>query len=78
MLDGSGYGCEFESDFVKAYNNLQAKEYSAWIQIAHRTPFCFSVSTTPTQEWTVLQVRGKFMQIAQTTFTQTATSTETQ
>lgn len=71
FVDDASYGCEFESKFQQAVDHYERKELSAWSQIVNDAPWCFyGGSLRPGQTWTVLQIRGAVMQIAQTTSAQ--------
>ncbi|WP_084545589.1 zinc-ribbon domain-containing protein [Cupriavidus malaysiensis] len=70
-MDKASFGCEFEHKFAEAAEHYNQKEYSAWARIVNDAPWCFSGGAlNPEQTWTVLQVRGRIMQISQTTLAQ--------
>ena len=68
-LDENAFGCEYINEFRKAYNFRSKQEYSAWLEIANKQPFCFNRLPLP-QSWTVLEVDEGLIRVAKTTLKQ--------
>jgi len=70
-MSHDSFGCEFESKFAEAVTHYTHKEMSAWARIVNDAPWCFSgIDLKSGQTWTILQVSGSTIQIAQTTVAQ--------
>ena len=71
VMSSDAYGCESPVRFLEAMNHRDRHELSAWAEIVDDTPYCFyGADLKPGQTWTVMQIRGEAMQIAQTTTAQ--------
>lgn len=68
VMDQNSYGCESPSRFSKALEHRQKGEMHARSSIVTDKPACFyGAGLNAGQTWTVMQIRGDTMLIAQTT-----------